>query len=335
MKIKNCYLYVYTDPTKPGKFSYPDLNVSFLYEPFYVGKGSRKRMFHHIVEAKRRNKTKKQKKIISILDSGIDPKDYIIKIKDNLSDEEAYVLEEQMIQCIGRALIKQGPLLNLHPGGRGAYHGFTSKLSRKDKLEVKKMYLNGDSVAKISDHYAVSKPAIHRALHDTDSDLVLRRRSKLTEQEVNQISSLYESGISVGCLIDKYRVSRSEIYRILRRSVPKIIKYSNKSAERLRRLECYSDEIVAKYTAGVSFSELEELFGASSVLISRILKSNGIAIKQQSTTKELELKIVKLYEEGYTIPATALSVGLSYNGTRNVLIRNGVRIRPKGGKKIN
>ena len=34
------YTYIYLDPRKPGKFSYPNLKMSFLYEPFYVGKGN-------------------------------------------------------------------------------------------------------------------------------------------------------------------------------------------------------------------------------------------------------------------------------------------------------
>ena len=33
------YVYAYLDPRKPGKYSYKGLNVSFLYEPFYIGKG--------------------------------------------------------------------------------------------------------------------------------------------------------------------------------------------------------------------------------------------------------------------------------------------------------
>ena len=33
------YNYVYLDPRKPGRYIYDDINVSFLYEPYYVGKG--------------------------------------------------------------------------------------------------------------------------------------------------------------------------------------------------------------------------------------------------------------------------------------------------------
>ena len=43
----NYYLYVLLDPEKKGKFLYENLNVCFLYEPFYIGKGKNNRIKHH------------------------------------------------------------------------------------------------------------------------------------------------------------------------------------------------------------------------------------------------------------------------------------------------
>jgi hypothetical protein len=40
------YVYVYLDPRKFGVFEYGSLK--FDYEPFYVGKGTNKRMYAHL-----------------------------------------------------------------------------------------------------------------------------------------------------------------------------------------------------------------------------------------------------------------------------------------------
>jgi len=50
--MNNNYVYVYVDPTKPGNYEYPNINLRLSYEPYYVGKGKLNRMLCHIAEAK-------------------------------------------------------------------------------------------------------------------------------------------------------------------------------------------------------------------------------------------------------------------------------------------
>jgi hypothetical protein len=40
------YVYVYCDPRKPGDYIYE--KYKFLYEPFYVGKGRKRRWLEHL-----------------------------------------------------------------------------------------------------------------------------------------------------------------------------------------------------------------------------------------------------------------------------------------------
>ena len=40
------YNYVYLDPRKPGKYTYS--TMSFLFEPIYVGKGTKNRYKQHL-----------------------------------------------------------------------------------------------------------------------------------------------------------------------------------------------------------------------------------------------------------------------------------------------
>lgn len=62
--MSNHYLYIYLDPRKPGKFTYSK-QVSFLFEPIYVGKGTGDRYLAHIKECINWNFTETENKIKS------------------------------------------------------------------------------------------------------------------------------------------------------------------------------------------------------------------------------------------------------------------------------
>jgi hypothetical protein len=123
------YVYVYCDSRKPGKFQYKDLDYVFDYEPFYVGKGKGSRIYNHVSEAdfwfnhisngktidKECNKQKIYK-ILKVYDDGHFP---IIKIKENLTNEDSKKFEILCITNIGRLDLKTGPLTNLTNGGDG------------------------------------------------------------------------------------------------------------------------------------------------------------------------------------------------------------------------
>ena len=105
------YIYALLDPRKPGPFSYNDLAI-FDYEPFYIGKGTKNR--HRDF----RTRTRWCKGIIKHLKTiGLKPLSFIIQ--DNLSDEQAFTLEREWIQIIGKRYEGTGPLVNTDDGGRG------------------------------------------------------------------------------------------------------------------------------------------------------------------------------------------------------------------------
>lgn len=117
---QNCqyifYNYIYVDPRKPGRYSYEGLNMSFLYEPFYVGKGKNKRMFCH----SEKEKSYKGNKLKNIISKGFNPYEYIIKIKKEIIELESLEYETYLIKTIGRYDLGLGPLTNLTDGGDGA-----------------------------------------------------------------------------------------------------------------------------------------------------------------------------------------------------------------------
>lgn len=117
------YVYVYLDPRKSGSYSYGDYH--FEYEPFYVGKSNLKikHEMQHIKQAKvwydkgNQLKLNKIRKIQRL--TGKDP--IILKVKENISEQEAFNLEIKLIKLIGRIDLKEGLLTNLTDGGEGTF----------------------------------------------------------------------------------------------------------------------------------------------------------------------------------------------------------------------
>jgi hypothetical protein len=150
---KKFFNYIYVDLRKPGHYSYEGLNISFLYEPFYVGKGKDKRW-----KSKHRNPYVKN--IVNILG---DPINFTILI--NICTDEKFVLFEEIriISLIGKSS-NGGPLRNFTDGGEGTSGHVQSEehrqknrkshLGRKHTKESKKLIGNSSRGEK---HYRFGK----------------------------------------------------------------------------------------------------------------------------------------------------------------------------------
>jgi len=125
----NFYIYVYLDTRKPGKFIYGD--YCFLYEPFYVGKGKGKRL---MIISNRSYYFKN--KINKIKVSGLEL--LVLKLKENLNEEESFILESELIKLIGRKDLNEGSLINFTDGGEGASGCIPSEETRKLMSEKRK-----------------------------------------------------------------------------------------------------------------------------------------------------------------------------------------------------
>ena len=113
MQANRFYTYCYINPVTD--------------KPFYVGKGCGNRMYSHLAEAKSTSMCNhKLNTIRKILDDGYEP---VIKVVlDNLTEEDAFELEEFLISEIGRRDLGDGPLVNLTDGGEG-FSGFVRDIS--------------------------------------------------------------------------------------------------------------------------------------------------------------------------------------------------------------
>lgn len=133
------YIYVYLDPRKPGRYSYINLDISFLFEPIYIGLGKNGRKIAHL-ENKRLEvnspKNSKLKKIINETDFNI--KDYIFEVKSNLDHSEAVLQEIFFIKNIGRLDLLTGPLTNLTGGGEGVKNASSVTKQKMSKAKIGK-----------------------------------------------------------------------------------------------------------------------------------------------------------------------------------------------------
>jgi len=109
------YVYVYLDTRKEGEFIYG--NLKFTHEPFYIGKGSGKRMFFHLYESANTKSKIRFNKIRSIRKSGLEP--IVYKLYENLTEVDSLRIETETIKIIGRKDLNKGPLINLTDGGEG------------------------------------------------------------------------------------------------------------------------------------------------------------------------------------------------------------------------
>ena len=93
------YIYILFNKNKPKHNTINALNLSLLYEPYYVGKG-----VHDRVHAHKRIKNTKHKKDAttkSLLMDGYDFDELYIKIPISYNESEVFLLEEKIISEIG------------------------------------------------------------------------------------------------------------------------------------------------------------------------------------------------------------------------------------------
>lgn len=114
------------------------MNIYYVYAlsdpenewPFYIGKGYGDRAKRHLGLTTRGVNKYKDAEIDRIRLAGREPT--ITFIFENLLEDEALKEEEKLIEHIGRAIVGEGPLVNLMPGGIG----FTGKHSEETKLKI-------------------------------------------------------------------------------------------------------------------------------------------------------------------------------------------------------
>jgi hypothetical protein len=125
------YVYVLLDPMRPGLFQYGDMTFSF--EPFYVGKGCGLRARAHYSEKNRKGHKLNRVQIIKA--AGLRP--IPLKMFTGLAEDAALFIEQQITKTIGRRNDGTGPLTNYTIGG-GGLTGWKHSEETKAKLRKPK-----------------------------------------------------------------------------------------------------------------------------------------------------------------------------------------------------
>lgn len=149
------YVYIYLDQRKPGKWVFEEL--TFDYEPFYVGVGVNRRINQHLSPKSRSDNSIKSNIINKIIsETGEIPLHY--KIYENLNNEVAYEYEKSLIIHFGRRNLNNGPLSNMTDGGEnGTFNTVVSDETRKkmsDKAKGTKRY-DKNGMSKIVEQYTL------------------------------------------------------------------------------------------------------------------------------------------------------------------------------------
>ena len=105
------YIYIYLNPLKSGNWSYK--NFTFDYQPFYVGMGVGSRDKHHLTESSlnKNDNLLKNRTIRKILSQNVKP--IILRLYENISIDNAKLIEDHIIFHFGRILVDGGILTNI------------------------------------------------------------------------------------------------------------------------------------------------------------------------------------------------------------------------------
>lgn len=143
------YVYMLCDPRKKNtSFT----NSEFL--PFYIGKGKGPRANKHLTASVKQ--TFLRNKIAKIREAGKEP--IVQYYKDNLTQEEAFVLEKELILKLGRINYEDnGILVNLSVGGIGGSGGVKLSKETRARMSVAKQNMTAEHKEKISKNHRYNK----------------------------------------------------------------------------------------------------------------------------------------------------------------------------------
>lgn len=118
---QNFYVYLLLDPT--------------TCQPFYVGKGTGRRMYEHYRTRSRLTNPLLKNKLSKLADSGLKP--IYERVLINATEDQCFVLERELIAKYGKKVDGSGILCNLTDGGEGNTASHTTEQRQKRSERMK------------------------------------------------------------------------------------------------------------------------------------------------------------------------------------------------------
>ena len=101
-----------------------------------------------------------------------------------------------------------------------------------------------------------------------------------------------------------------------------------------RRLEpALVRQIATEYESGSTTPSLCDTYGLSKTGLLCLLRDEGVKLRRRPLTSDQVTLAKTLYERGRPIAAIASRLDTSYNNVRQRLIKEGVQLRPRGGRR--
>lgn len=270
MKTDKYYVYIYLNPLKPGKFTYDTLSMSFLYEPFYIGKGIRNRYKKHLQDCilnkfdKNTFKINIIKKILRSF-SKEDFELFIIFYDKNITSKYASDVEIKLIKNIGKRIDKKGPLVNMTDGGEGMKSVIPWNKGKKwedskkwlvgrepwNKGKTNKELLGEKRANEISQKISKVKTGIPNTNKGKKNPKISERNTiKLDIDVVNNIIDLYKNEYKgVPEIVKIVNLSRSVIERVLKEN--NIVIRTTRETK-LLKWKNIEDEVIQLYKSGIN-----------------------------------------------------------------------------------
>ena len=193
--------------------------------------------------------------------------------------------------------------------------------------EIISEYESGLSTYQLGEKYGVDDSTIYKRLKE--NGVKLRSCGGKINLPMKEIISEYQSGLSALKLAEKYGVGDSTIYKRLEENGVKL-------RPRDSEIDLPMEEIISEYESGMSTAQLGEKYGVVKSTIGRKLKENGVKLRPSRRRERIDLPmedIISYYESGMTLTQLGEKYGVSYKTIVARLRENGVKIRPRGGKK--
>lgn len=172
------YIYIYSDPRVTIKDNFEMIPNNFL--PLYVGKGKRDRLYHHLKYLEKGYKGYNQdlkKEIRNILSDGFEP--IIIKLFENLSENDAFLKERLIIELIGKRE-DGGYLLNKTNGGNG-FSGY--KYSPERLVIAKEEYYKRFPINQTGENH----PMYGKYHTQETKDMISKSHKNLPQEYINTL----------------------------------------------------------------------------------------------------------------------------------------------------